>query len=92
MGTAVAVKIDTETKDRMKRLATAKRRSTHWLMKEAIGQYIEREEKRESFRQDALKAWDEYQATGLHVTTEEADAWLASWGTENELPVPVCHK
>lgn len=92
MGTAVAVKIDTETKDRMKRLATAKRRSTHWLMKEAIGQYIEREEKRESFRQDALKAWDEYQATGLHVTAEEADAWLASWGTENELPVPVCHK
>jgi len=92
MGTAVAVKIDTETKDRMKRLATAKRRSTHWLMKEAIGQYIEREEKRESFRQDALKAWDEYQATGLHVTAEEADAWLASWGNENELPVPVCHK
>ena len=92
MGTAVAVKIDTETKDRMKRLATAKRRSTHWLMKEAIGQYIEREEKRESFRQDALKAWDEYQATGLQVTMEETDAWLASWGTENELPVPVCHK
>lgn len=92
MGTAIAVKIDTETKNRMKRLATAKRRSTHWLMKEAIGQYIEREEKRELFRQDALKAWDEYQATGLHVTMEEADAWLASWGTENELPVPVCHK
>lgn len=92
MVTAIAVKIDTETKDRMKRLATAKRRSTHWLMKEAIGQYIEREEKRESFRQDALKAWDEYQATGLHVTAEEADAWLASWGNENELPVPVCHK
>ena len=91
MGTAVAVKIDTETKDRMKRLATAKRRSTHWLMKEAIGQYIEREEKRESFRQDALKAWDEYQATGLHVTAEEADAWLAKLEAGQDVETPACH-
>jgi predicted transcriptional regulator len=49
------------------------------------------EEQREALRQDTLKAWEEYQATGLHATAEEVDAWLASWGTENELPAPVCH-
>jgi predicted transcriptional regulator len=42
----------------------------------AISQYVEREEKHESFRQDSIRAWKEYQATGLHVALEEADAWL----------------
>ena len=40
--TAVAVKIDSDMKARMKRLAVSRRRSTHWLMKEAISQYVER--------------------------------------------------
>ena len=44
------------------------------------------------FRQDAIRAWEEYQATGLHVDAAEVDAWLASWGTEDELPAPLCHK
>ena len=39
--------------------------------------YVEREEKREQSRQDAIAAWNHYQTTGLHATAEEADAWLA---------------
>ena len=46
-------------------------------MREAVEQYVEREEKREQLRQDALAAWADYQTTGLHVTAKEADAWLA---------------
>lgn len=46
---------------------------------------------REAFRLDTLKAWEEFKATGLHVTQEEAEAWLASLGTEHELPVPTPH-
>ncbi len=61
-------------------------------MREAIHQYVEREEKREAFRQDALKAWNEYEDTGLHVTGNEVRVWLETWGTDNELPVPTCHK
>jgi predicted transcriptional regulator len=89
--TAIAVKIEQETKDRMKRLAELKHRSTHWLMKEAILQYVEREEKSESFRQEALLAWNEYQTTGLHVTSEEADAWLAKLEEGQDLEPPECH-
>jgi mRNA interferase RelE/StbE len=63
-----------------------------WIMCEAIAQYVEREEKREALRQDTLKAWDEFQATGQHATAEEVEKWLASWGTENELPTPLCQK
>ena len=87
----VAIKIDAETKARVRRLADARQRTPHWLMREAITQYVEREEKREAFRQDTLKAWDEYRATGLHATAEEVEAWLASWGSADELPAPACH-
>jgi predicted transcriptional regulator len=72
----VAIKIDEGMKVRVKRLAEARHRTPHWLMREAITQYVNREEKREAFRQDTIKSWDEYRATGLHVTAGEADAWL----------------
>jgi predicted transcriptional regulator len=84
------VKLDAAVRDRLQRLAASRRRSSHWLMREAIEQYLEREERREQLRQDALAAWAEYQATGLHVTAAEADAWLARLeeGEESEPPTP----
>ena len=88
----VAVKIDFDMKERVKRLADASHRTPHWMMKEAIREYVERGEKREAFRQDGIRAWNEYQATGLHVTGDEVIAWLDTWGEENEKAAPVCHR
>ena len=87
----VAIKIDPDIKERVKRLADARQRSPHWLMREAISQYVEREEKREAFRQDGISAWNEYQVTGLHVTVEEADAWLAKLEAGQDIEPPECH-
>jgi len=87
----VAIKIDEDTKARVKRLADARQRTPHWLMREAITQYVEREEKREAFRQDTLKAWEEYRATGLHVTADETDAWLDQLEKGNDVEPPECH-
>jgi len=92
MATATSIKLDDELKGRVQHLAEARRRSAHWIMREAIAQYVEREENREALKQDTLKAWEEFQTTGLHATAEEVENWLASWGTENELPTPKCHK
>lgn len=69
-----SLKLDEETKERLRRLAAARRRSPDWVMREAIQQYVDREEKRERFRHDALAARTRYQTTGLHATAEEADA------------------
>ena len=85
-----SLKLDAEVKERVQRLASARRRSPHWLMREAIEEYVEREEKREQFRQDALAAWVDYQATGLHVTAEEADAWLAKLEAGKDAGPPKC--
>ena len=87
----VAIKIEPDIKERLKRLADARQRTSHWLMREAIRQYLEREEKREAFRQDAIRAWNEYQATGLHVTLDEADAWLAKLEADKDVAPPECH-
>ena len=87
----VAIKIDDDTKVRLKRLAEARHRTAHWLMREAITQYVEREEKREAFRQDTLKAGEEYRTTGLHVTAVEADAWLAQLEQGKDIEPPECH-
>ena len=88
----MSIKLDSDTQSRIKQLAAARDRSAHWMMREAITQYVEREERKEAFRRDTLDAWQEFQETGLHVSLEEADKWLASWGTETEGGAPACHK
>lgn len=92
MATPTSIKLDDELKSRVQHLADNRQRSAHWLMREAIEQYVEREERHEAFKQDALKAWEDYQATGLHVTGDEVERWLTSWGTDDEAPPPQCHK
>ena len=92
MATATSIKLDDELKGRVQHLADARRRTAHRIMREAIAQYVEREERREALNRDTLRAREEFQATGLHATAGEADEWLASWGTENELPPPACHE
>jgi len=87
----MSVKLDQDIRGRMDRLAQSRRRSTHWLMREAIQQYIEREEKLEAYRQDGIAAWNAYQATGQHVTEEEADAWLAKLEAGQDAEPPACH-
>jgi predicted transcriptional regulator len=86
-----SLKLDVEIKERVSRLASARRRSPHWLMREAIEEYVEREEKREQFRQDALAAWAHYETTGLHATAEAADAWLANLEAGKDARPPKCH-
>ena len=85
-----SLKLDSAMKERVHRLASARRRSPHWIMREAVEQYVEREEKRERMRQDALAAWDNYRTTGLHATAGEADAWLAKLEAGKDAVVPKC--
>lgn len=87
---AVAIKIDEDTKARVKRLADARQRTPHWLMREAILQYLDREEKRQAFRQDALLAWEAFRATGQHVTADQSDAWLAQLEQGKDVDPPTC--
>lgn len=89
---ATSLKIDDTLKGRVQHLASQRRRSPRWIMLEAIQQYVEREEARESFKQEAQASWVAYQETGRHLTGQEVRTWLNTWGTNDERPVPECHK
>jgi predicted transcriptional regulator len=88
---ATSVKLNDDLKVRISKLSEQRKRSAHWIMREAIQQYVDREEARESFRQEAEASWAEFQATGMHLTGEETRAWLRTWGTDAETEVPPCH-
>ena len=89
--TPVAVRLADPLKARMRTLADQRRRPMHWLMREAIEQYVTREEQREAFRQEALDAWNHYRNTGLHVADAEADVWLAELEAGNDVEPPASH-
>lgn len=93
MPTAIttSLKLEPEIKDRLQWLATIRDRKPHYLMREAIQQYVEREVQREQFRQATLAAWSEFQTDGLHVTADEADAWMAQLEAGIDADVPECH-
>jgi len=88
---ATSVKLDEDLKTRIQHLAEARHRSSHWIMREAIREYVEREENIERVKQDALNTWQAYQANGLHLTLEEADAWLEKLEAGEDAELPPCH-
>lgn len=89
--TTTSLKLEPETRRRIQQLAAAQRRTPHWLMREAIEQYLQREEYIQKSRQEALTAWVNYQATGRHLTAEEADSWLARLEAGENVAAPECH-
>lgn len=89
---ATSIKIDNQLKIRIQHLADVQHRSTHWLILEAIKEYVEREEARESFKQEALASWKAYQETGKHLTGQEVREWLKGWGNHPQTEPPTCHE
>lgn len=89
---ATSLKISEGLKNRVQQLASQRQRSAHWIMLEAIQQYVDREEARESFKQEAVASWAAYQETGRHLTGQDVNTWLNTWGTDDEKAVPECHE
>lgn len=86
----MAIKLPLEDRERLQKLGEAKKRSAHWLAKEAITQYLDREEAAERFNQETVAQWEEYCRTGKSVPHDKVMKWLESWGTDNELEAPRC--
>lgn len=84
-----AVKMDDVIYDRLKALGESRQRTPHWLMKEAIKQFIEREEDVENRRKDTLARIARFEETGESIPFETVDAWLATWGNEGETKCPT---
>ncbi len=90
MNVTIGVKLDEATRERLKSLEKIKQRSPHWLLREAIMEYIEKEEAFEARNREADAAWEEYRLTGKGVTHEAMLAWFDDLeaGKDTECPNP----
>lgn len=77
---------------RLGRIAKARQQPADAIIGDAIRQYVEREEARDDFVQEAAVSWADYQTDGLHLTGKEVQDWLQSWGTDDEKGPPECHR
>jgi predicted transcriptional regulator len=86
--TTMGVKLDETTRERLKQLGEAKQRTPHWIMRKAIVTYLDQEEQWEREKKEDLDRWERYQATGRHVSHEAVEAWLETWGSDEEEECP----
>ncbi len=88
---SVTIKLDDADRDRIATLATAKKRTPHYLMKEAILEYVKKEEVRQNFISAAESSFEHYKEIGLHITLSEFGHWVDQVQETAEAPVPACH-
>lgn len=74
--TTLGVKLDQETRDRLKKMGEVKDRAPHWLIKAAILEYLSKEECAELGRREDAERWERYQLTGHFVGNRDAMEWL----------------
>jgi len=88
----LSVKLAAEQKDLLAQLAKKQHRSVHFLLCQAVKEFLEREQARLDFYETARIAGEHYKETGLHTTHEELKAWAHSLGAAHEVTAPACHK
>ena len=88
----LSIKLEAEQKRSLARIAKEKDRSVHFLLCQAVKEFIEREQVKTDFYETAKAAAEHYRATGLHATHQELKAWAESLGSNNEITPPTCHK
>lgn len=93
--TNLSVKVDMDVKSELQRMAKARDRSVHYIMLQALDEYIAKEkaeeEAKEMFYQRAEDSFLHMRETGLHATHEEVTDWLQSLKTDTPKPMPQCH-
>ena len=72
----VGVKLDEQTRNRLKILGKTRKRTPHWLMKSAIIEYLEREESIEKQKQEDMERWREYKLSGDSISNQAMMSWL----------------
>ena len=74
--TTLGIKLDEETRARLKNLGKKTERSPHWLMKKAIHEYLDREEKYVEQREEDRQRWERYVQTGAFINNDSMMSWL----------------
>ena len=74
--TSQGIKLDDETRARLRALGKKRSRTPHWLMRTAIEQYLEHEEQYEREKSEDAARWEQYLLTGRAVEHSKVEPWL----------------
>jgi RHH-type rel operon transcriptional repressor/antitoxin RelB len=78
------VRVDAVAKKRLEKLAKSTGRSRSFLAAEAISEYLDINEWQVAGIKRTVASLDR----GEGVPHEQVRDWVASWGSDNELPIP----
>lgn len=82
----LSVRLSPKTKGKLAKLAKSSGRSSNFLISDAVESYIADQERLLA----EVRQADRQVEGGHFVPHDQMKAWLLSWGTKNELPVPKC--
>jgi predicted transcriptional regulator len=80
----MSLRIDSKLKLALEREAELEDRSLGYMAQRAISHFVAGREEMRKMIDDAFAEADK----GVFVSEEAVYSWMASWGTDNELPMP----
>ena len=87
-GKAIGIKVDEETRARLKAIAEAEDRSPHWLIKKALNDFLDQEELRLAERREDEARWERYVLTGEAIEHKRVRGWLEKLAKGDDAPRP----
>jgi predicted transcriptional regulator len=82
----LSIRLKPEVKKRLAKLAKVSGRSSNFLISDAVESYVADQER----LLGEIRQADRQVKSGHYVRHEDMKAWLLSWGTDRELPLPKC--
>ena len=81
-----SIRLNPQTKKRLAKLAEASGRSANFLISDAVDSYVADHERMLA----EIRRGGRQVTSGHYVRHQDMKAWLLSWGTDQELPLPKC--
>lgn len=66
--------------------------SVHSIVLDAVDNHIEHLKAKLAYDRQAMKAYKNFQETGLHITLAEFKDWVDSLETDEPKDMPECHR
>ena len=82
----LSIRLKPEVNKRLAKLAKVSGRSSNFLISDAVDSYVADQERMLA----EIRQADRQVKSGHYIKHEDMKAWLLSWGTDKELPLPKC--
>lgn len=83
-----SIRIEDDLEGSLEKTARDMRRSKGWVINEALREFLKHREIEQQRWRDTLEALEDIRM-GRVIDGDKVHAWLKSWGTDNELPMPM---